>query len=74
MNKRDAKRAVARKVLALIKENETALFDQIVTSAEQDIRVKGSVGDQVRIREAYDALLALLEDRMKPHYDGKIRW
>lgn len=74
MNQRDAKRAVARQVLALIKENQTKLFEQIVIATEQDAEVRESAGDPVRIRTEYDNLLALLEDRTKPRYDGKIRW
>lgn len=74
MNQRDAKRAVAKQVLALIKENQTKLFEQIFTATGQDAEVRESAGDSARVRTEYNNLLALLEDRTKPRYDGKIRW
>lgn len=73
MNKRDAKRVVARAVLGSLRKQEAELFSSFVTEGEA-LGARENHLDGLRLRQSHDELIKLLEDRTKATHSSGIRW
>lgn len=73
MNKRDAKRLVAKSSLTFLqKARDIILRDAAADSTSPAMR--RTEADPERVQKEYDALIKLLEDRTKAVHSSSIRW